>query len=168
MAALREYSISLSRTGGQGSKGDSITDARIENGEIIFTSTRSDGTTFEINAGSLNETFTLDQLQGITIGGLQEGDTLIADANGEFRNYALTPNLIQGVTLDETLTEGDVLMADENGEIRNYQLTTTNILDIDNTGKEEGAVLVYDAATSKYKATTRVEKQETHIIGGSF
>lgn len=94
-----DYSVSLSRVGGQGSKGDSA------------------DTDFEIVSS-------------------QEGDVLIYDATVS--------------------------------KFKNHQLTTSKVLDIDNTGKAEGAVLVYDATAAKYQATTRIEKQETLIIGGSF
>jgi len=131
-----DYSASLSRVGGQGSKGDSVTNADIVSGDIIFTVTRADGTTYEINAGSLNEEFTIDQLADFTVTTPEDGDVFLYDS---------TTN-----------------------EWGNHKLTTSKILDIDNTGKEDGAVLVYDNTAQKYQATNRIEKQTTHIIGGSF
>ena len=108
---MPEFNITLSRTGGQGSKGDSVTDARLDNGDIIFTVTRHDSSTYEINAGSLNEDFTLDQISDLTISNPQEGDTLIYD-NGEFRNHQLTTSKLLDV--DNTNKEdGAVLVYDD-------------------------------------------------------
>jgi hypothetical protein len=54
-----EYSVSLSRTGGQGAKGTSVTNARVdENGFLIIT--LSNGT--EINAGYVGSTSLLTNL----------------------------------------------------------------------------------------------------------
>ena len=130
------YSTSLSRVGGQGSKGDSISNIELRGSEIFATIVRADGTTYEINAGDLDSQFTLDNLSDFTVTNPVEGDVL----------------LYNGV----------------DSQWKNHQLTTTKLLDVDNSGKEEGAVLVYDNASSKYQATTRIEKEETHIIGGSF
>jgi hypothetical protein len=134
---MPEFNISLSRTGGQGSKGDSVVGANIDaNGDFIFTVLKSDGTTEDFNAGSLDENFNIDQISDITLTNPQEGDVLIYDATGS--------------------------------DFKNHQLTTSKLLDVDNSGKEDGAVLVYDNTSSKYKATNRIEKETTHIIGGSF
>jgi DNA integrity scanning protein DisA with diadenylate cyclase activity len=40
--------------------------------------------------------------------------------------------------------------------------------DIDNTGKTDGAVLLFDSASNKYKATTQLNNENTFMIGGSF
>ena len=133
---VNEFKLSLSRTGGQGSKGDSVTSAETRGGELIFTITRADGTTYESNAGAIGGAFSLDNLGDVTI---------------------------------ETPSEGDVVIYDAvESEWKNHQLTTSKVLDIDNTNKEDGAVLVYDNTANKYQATNRIEKQTTHIIGGSF
>ena len=133
---VNEFKLSLSRTGGQGSKGDSVTSAETRGGELIFTITRADGTTYESNAGAIGGAFSLDNLGDVTI---------------------------------ETPSEGDVVIYDAvESEWKNHQLTTSKVLDIDNTNKEDGAVLVYDDTAAKYQATNRIEKQTTHIIGGSF
>jgi hypothetical protein len=133
----QEHTLSLSRTGGQGSKGDSVTNA-VLNGDqdLIITITSADGATSDVNVGNLTPTISLGELSDLDITNAQEGDALIFDSvDSKFKNHALT---------------------------------TSKVLDIDNTGKAEGAVLVYDATAAKYQATTRIEKQETIIIGGSF
>jgi hypothetical protein len=133
---VNEFKLSLSRTGGQGSKGDSVTSADTRGGELIFTITRADGTTYESNAGAIGGAFSLHNLGDVTLNTEADGDVLIYDSAAQ--------------------------------EWANHQLTTSKVLDIDNTNKEDGAVLVYDNTASKYQATNRIEKQTTHIIGGSF
>jgi hypothetical protein len=131
-----DYATSLSRVGGQGTKGDSITNIELRGSEIFATITRADGTTYEINAGDLDAQFDIDNLSDFTVANAADGDVLIYDGT--------------------------------DSQWKNHQLTTSKVLDIDNTGKAEGAVLVYDATAAKYQATTRIEKQETLIIGGLF
>ena len=131
------FTMSLSRTGGQGSKGDSVTNAVINNdADLIVTITKADGTTYDINAGNLEATIDLGDLPDFEIVNKQDGDVLIYDAS--------------------------------NSKYENHQLTTTKLLDVDNTGKVDGAVLVYNNSVQKYQATNRIEKETTHIIGGSF
>jgi hypothetical protein len=132
MTAIREYNITLSRTGGQGSKGDSVTNAEIDNnGNLIITVTAANGTTTEINAGNLEANLQLNDLEGFTI------------TNPEV---------------------GDVLLYGDTNTFENHKLTTSKVLDIDNTGKEDGATLVYDSTAGKYQATSRIEKSTTQII----
>ena len=131
-----DHTVSLSRTGGQGSKGDSVTDIRLDGAELICTITRPDGTTYEISAGSLDDEFLIDYMSDVTIDTPIEGDVMIYDATAS--------------------------------QWKNHQLTTTKLLDVDNTNKEDGAVLLYDGATSKYKATKTIENRNTIIKGGSF
>jgi hypothetical protein len=131
------FTMSLSRTGGQGSKGDSVSNAVINSdADLMVTITRADGTTYEVNAGNLETTIDLGDLNDFDINNSQPGDFL---------------------TYEDSL-----------GKYQNHQLTTSKVLDIDNTNKEDGAVLVYDNTAQKYQATNRIEKQTTHIIGGSF
>jgi len=133
---VNEYTISLSRTGGQGTKGDSVTSAALVSGDLILTITRSDGTTYTSNAGRISETLGIQDMNDVTLNNLADNAVLRYNATA--------------------------------GEWQNHQLTTSNITDIDNTNKEDGAVLVYDNTAAKYQATNRIEKQTTHIIGGSF
>ena len=130
------FVMSLSRTGGQGSKGDSLTNIQLVGAEVIATITRADGTTYDINAGSLDSQFDLDNLSDFTITNVQDGDIV---------QYNSTTS-----------------------QFENHQLTTSKLTDVDNTNKEDGAILVYDNTAQKYQATNRIEKQTTHIIGGSF
>jgi len=132
-----QFTMSLSRTGGQGSKGDSVTNAVINSdADLIMTITRADGTSYEVNAGNLETNIDLGDLPDFEITNQQNGDVLIFD--GVSNTY------------------------------KNHQLTTSRVLDIDNTGKADGALFVYDGTAQKYQATTRIEKSTTNIIGGTF
>jgi len=132
-----KYNVSLSRAGGQGAKGDSITDVYIDNYQLKFEVSNSAGEVVEtITAGNFDNFFSLDGNSDVTL---------------------------------TTVGEGDVLQYDlASSQFKNHKLTTTRILDVDNTNKEDGAVLVYDDTAQKYQATNRIEKETTHIIGGSF
>ena len=112
MPAVREYSISLSRTGGQGSKGDSVTDASIVNGNIVFTITRGDGTTYEINAGALAGQVDTSAISDIQTVNLQDGDILQYNiATATYNNHQLTTSKI--LDIDNTgQQEGSFLVYD--------------------------------------------------------
>ena len=133
-----DYKVSLSRTGSQGSKGDSVTNAAINtDGNLIITITRSDGTTYEIDAGNLESNINLADLPDFQI---------------------TTPK-----------SEGDILIYDADEEVfKNHSLTTTRLLDVDNTNKTDGALLVFDGTSQKYVATNRIEKQTTTVTGGNY
>lgn len=128
----KNFEVKLARTGGQGSKGDSVTAARIENGEFIFTITRADSTTYDINVGS----YSLEEMSDVTLTTRADNDVIIYN--------------------------------EETSQFENHQLTTARISNIDETNKEDGAVLVYDNSSGKYQATNRIEKNTTNIIGGSY
>lgn len=134
-----EYSVSLSRTGGQGSKGDTISNAYIdENNDLIIETLASDGTVTQLNAGtfSFDEAYSLNALNDVTLADLQSGDIVIYDS--------------------------------ETSQFKNHQLTTSKVLDIDNTNVSDGALLVYNGNNSKYTATTTLENPNTIIRGGEF
>lgn len=131
------YAVSQSRTGGQGTKGDSITNAAINNdGNLIVTITRADGTTYDVDAGNIESNIQLTDLDEITLTNTQDGDVLIWNA--------------------------------ADGEFQNHQLTTSKLLDVDNTNRADGALLVYDSTAQKYQATTRIEKATTTVTGGNY
>jgi len=111
--AARSYSVSLSRTGGQGSKGDSVTNAELRGSDVIFEITQGDGSVYEINAGSLNNEFSIDNLFDIALTDPQEGDTLLYDEiDNKFRNHSFTTSNLKDV--DNTNREdGAVLIYDE-------------------------------------------------------
>lgn len=133
-----EYSVALSRTGSQGSKGDSITNITLDpsTDELIFEITDSAGNVSEINAGSIYAAINLDDLNDVETATIADGQIVIYQSS--------TQRYVP------------------------HTLTTTSLTDIDNTSKEDGALFIYDGASSKYKATTTVQNQNIQIIGGTF
>jgi dipeptidyl aminopeptidase/acylaminoacyl peptidase len=136
-----EHSISLSRTGGQGTQGNSISNAVVNaSNELIITVVDSGNNVVNtINAGVID-----------TDGSAIALDTLLdvdatAPADGDALHY-------------ETTTS----------RWTTRKTSTDDISDIDNAGKTEGAVLLYDASTSKYKSTRFLNSNGTQIIGGTF
>jgi hypothetical protein len=139
-AAPVSYALSLSRTGGQGSKGDSVTGVSIAaNGDIIFTLEQASGGTTDVNVGSI-----YGDAGGFNIASLSDVDTT-------------------GVT------DNDILAYDSSAaKFTTRNFTTDQLEDINNAGKAEGALLVYNATTSKYDATNSISNASTNIIGGSY
>jgi len=133
-----EYATSLSRVGGQGSKGDSISNVTLNaNSEIVVTVSTSAGLVLNTyNLGTLAGTINLDELEDVSLAGIIDGQVIQYDS--------------------ETSTYVP------------HTLTTTSMTDIDNTNKTDGAVLLYDGVSSKYKATTQLNNANTYMIGGSF
>ena len=136
------YNLSLARTGGQGSKGNSVTAASIDsNNHLVITVSDSVGNVVEtIDAGSMTpsmvEVISLDAMTDVTITAVQEGDFLQYD----------------GAT----------------SQFVNHSLTTSKLSDVDNLGLADGAMYVYDGSTNKHTATTQIRNSNTTIIGGSF
>jgi len=134
-----EHSISLARTGGQGTKGDSVTNVTInENSELLVEISNAAGVVIEtINAGPLFSELQLEE--------------------------------IENVTINDPLEEGDYIAYNSvESRYENYKLTTAKVLDIDNTNKEDGALLVYNSTSEKYTATATLDNVNTSIIGGTF
>ena len=138
----QDYNLALARTGGQGSRGNSVTSADINSSnELLITISDSAGTVTEVlNAGSLTpsieEFIPINALTDVTVTAAQDGDIIQYNATS--------------------------------GQFVNHTLTTNKIVDIDNTNKADGAVLVYNGSNSKYAATTTINNANTTIIGGSF
>ena len=138
----QDYNISLARTGGQGSKGDSITAANISaDNDLLLTISDSAGNVTEvINAGSL--TPSLDEVHSI--------------------------NAMNDVTIT-AVTDGDIIQYDSaTSQFVNHALTTSKISDVDNTNLADGAMYVYNGTTNKHTATTQISNSNTTITGGSF
>jgi len=136
----QDYNIQLARTGGQGSKGNSVTNATIDaNHNLIITVSDSAGNVVEtINAGSttpsLDEVTSINAMNDVTITAIQSGDIL--QHNGT--------------------------------EFVNHSLTTSRISDVDNTNLADGSLYVYNGTTNKHTATTQLNNSNTTITGGSF
>lgn len=133
-----DYSVSLSRTGGQGAKGDSVSSIYIDaNKNLMVEISNAAGTVIEtINAGSLAERIDLVDLLDVDYQSVSDGQFIIY--NGSTQKFTT------------------------------HTFTTSSISDIDNTNKSDGALLVYNGTTNKYTATTEINNPNTVIIGGSF
>jgi hypothetical protein len=136
----QNYNIQLARTGGQGSKGNSVTNATIDaNHDLIITISDSAGNVVEtINAGSttpsLNEVTSINAMNDVTLTAVQSGDILQHDGT----------------------------------QFVNHSLTTSKIADVDNTNLADGSLYVYNGTTNKHTATTQLNNSNTTITGGSF
>jgi len=125
-----EYATSLSRVGGQGSKGDSVTNAIVDsNTDLIITITKADGTTSEINAGNLEAVIGVADFADFELSNLTEGEIFIYDGTAEkWKNHQLTTSKV--LDIDNTnKTDGAVLLYD--GTSNKYKATTQ--LDNENT-----------------------------------
>ena len=65
------------------------------------------------------------------------------------------------------------LTPNQNILVTNYQINAATIrlgdlFNVDATGETDGAVIVYNATTSKWTATTQVDNINTTINGGNF
>lgn len=138
----QDYNIQLARTGGQGSKGNSVTNATIDaSHNLIITVSDSAGNVVEtINAGnitpSLEEVTSINAMTDVTITAIADGDILQFD--GSSNNFV------------------------------NHSLTTSRISDVDNTNLADGSLYVYNGTTNKHTATTQLNNSNTTITGGSF
>lgn len=133
-----EHSISLSRTGGQGARGDSVTRVYFDDEKnLLVEISNAAGELIEtLNAGSLRERLDLIDLLDVDYESVSDGQFIIYEA--------------------------------ETQQFTTHTFTTTSITDIDNTNKTDGALLLYNGTTQKYTATTDLDNPNTSIIGGSF
>lgn len=117
-----EYTMSLSRTGGQGSKGDSVTNVELRGSEIFATITRADGTTYEINVGDLNSQFDIDNLSDFTVTTPVDGDVLLYDStDSQWKNHQLTTSKV--LDIDNTGKEEGAVLVYDNATSK-YKATT--------------------------------------------
>lgn len=137
-----KLSVSLSRTGGQGSKGDSVTNAFIDGtGHLIIEVTSSSGVVTQVDAGDVSAEFNggITNIDDVTITLPQNGDVLVY--NSSLSVWENKPHTFA---------------------------TTSDLGDVDNTSRTDGSLLVYSQTSSKYEATATLQNQNTIILGGSF
>jgi len=125
-----EYSVSLARTGGQGTKGDSITAAYInDDNELVIELTNSSDVVTIVNAGSLTDSIHLGQLFDVSITAVEDGDYIAYDvATQTYKNHKLTTSKLTDVD-NTNKADGAVLVY--NGTTSKY--TATNTLNNPNT-----------------------------------
>jgi len=133
-----DHSVSLSRTGGQGAKGDSVSRVYFDvDKNLLVEIVNSSGDVVEtINAGSMKERIDLIDLLDVDYSSIADNDFIIYEAATQ--------------------------------KFTTHTFTTSSVSDIDNTNKTDGALLVYNGTTNKYTATTEIENPNTFILGGSF
>ena len=125
-------------------------------GGVYFSNTDIPSDANEVPDASVNWTFVIPE-------------EYLTQTEGDARYLRLASATIAQL-LDVTLTspENEQTLVYDNGNWVNHKLTTTNLADIDNTNKADGALLVYDDTSEKYKATRTLSNQNTQIVGGSF
>lgn len=133
-----DYGLSLSRVGGQGSKGDTISNIEFDSSNnFVVTVTGADGSVASTyNLGPLGNNTSLGNLADVNMTGVADDQVVQFDSS--------TSTFIP------------------------HTLTTTSLTDLDNAGKTDGAMLLYDGSSSKYKATTQLNNGNTFLIGGSY
>ena len=126
-----EYSVSLARTGGQGSKGDTITNVYFdENKNLLVEVTNSSGEVTIINAGSVIENFQLSDLIDVVITDVKDGDYLAYDAATQtYKNYQLTTTRLSDVD-NSARQDGSVLVYNSTSSkyVATNQLNNPNTL----------------------------------------
>jgi len=138
----QDYNLTLARTGGQGSKGNSITNAVIDaSGDLQITISDASGSVVEtINAGSvafaINDVLSIHNMNDVTITAVSDGDIIQYDS--------------------------------DTSQFVNHTLTTSKISDVDNTNLADGTMYVYNGTTNKHTATNEINNSNTTIVGGTF
>ncbi len=132
------YAIALSRTGSQGIKGDSVSSVALNENNDLIITVSS-------SSGEVVETFNLGTLgASITLDELQDINTT-------------------------GITSGQVIQYEsETSTYVPHTLTTGSMTDVDNTNRADGSLLLYDGASTKYKATNKLNNANTTILGGAF
>lgn len=167
------YEVSLSRTGGQGAKGDSITDAYFtEAGNLIFVISNSAGEVVEqIDTGNIVTSLDIDlnDLADVTINLVGAGYTLVYNsATNRWVSRKLLVTDLGDVAITG-IADNHILSYDSaTNKFKNHKLTTSRLSNVDETALTDGAMLLYNGTASKYVATTQLDNQNTTIIGGSF
>jgi diaminopimelate epimerase len=168
-----EYDVSLSRTGGQGSKGNDVTSAYVDtdNHLIIVISDALGNLVEEIDVGNItgNIILSIDELSDVAINFLGEGYLLVynATANRWESKEVKVENLADvEVTAYE---ENDVLLYNSvDSKFNNHKLTTAKLSNINETVLIDGSMFVYDITTGKYVTTTTLDNDNLTITGGTF
>jgi len=118
-----EYSVSLSRTGGQGTKGDSVSSVYIDNGDLIVEISNAAGQLVEtINVGSLKERLDLIDLLDVDYESVSDGQFIIYDGSTQkFTTHTFTTTSISDID-NTNKTDGALLIY--NGTTNKYTATT--------------------------------------------
>lgn len=167
------HEISLSRTGGQGAKGDGVTDAYItqDNHLVLVISNSAGDVIEEVDVGDLSASlfFDLNDLTDVTINLTGAGYVLAYNnTTNKWTSRKLATTDLSDVAIT-AIGENHILAYDNVAKkFKNHKLTTARLSNVDETALTDGALLVYNGTTAKYVATTQIENNNTTIIGGSF
>lgn len=125
-----EYAVSLSRTGGQGTKGDTISNVYVDaNQHLIVQTTNSLGVVTSFDAGDVEADINLDHLEDVIFTNIQEADIIAYDATTQvFRNYQLTTSRMLDIDNNDR-TDGSLLVFKENDN----KYVATSLLNNPNT-----------------------------------
>jgi hypothetical protein len=106
-----EYSVALARTGGQGSKGDTISNVYVdEDQHLIVETTNSAGVVTTFDAGDVEASISLEHLDDVTFTNLQNADYIAYHLPTQtFRNYQLTTSRMLDVNNNDR-TDGSLLV----------------------------------------------------------
>jgi hypothetical protein len=125
-----EYTVSLARTGGQGSKGDTISNVYVDaNQHLIVQTTNSAGVVTTFDAGDVEAALVLDHLEDVVVTNIQEADYLAYDSTTQvYRNYQLTTSRLLDVDNNDRI-DGSLLVYKETDN----KYVATNLLNNPNT-----------------------------------
>ncbi len=125
-----EYLVSLARTGGQGSRGDAITNVYVdEDQHLIVETTNSAGIVTVFDAGDVEADLLFSSLADINLTDLQPNDYIAYDSSTQvFRNYQLTTSRLLDVDNNDR-TDGSLLVFKENDN----KYVATSLLNNPNT-----------------------------------
>ncbi len=123
--------VSLARTGGQGSKGDSVNNVYInEEGDLIVEVVNSAGAVTTFVAGNVNSNTGLSDLIDVTINSLADGDYLAYEAaSSNYKNYRLTTSRVRDI--DNTNRQDGSLLVYNSGTahyVATNQLNNSNLI----------------------------------------
>jgi hypothetical protein len=168
-----DYDVSLSRTGGQGSKGDSVSNVylNLDNHLIIVITDSSGAVVEEIDVGNIdvNVNLGIGELNDVSINFLGSGYFLVYNSTAnrwESKEVKVADLADVEVT---TYTENDVLLYNNTtNKFNNHKLTTAKISNIDETTRVDGSMFVYNNTSNKYETKTTLDNSNLTISGGTF
>jgi len=122
-----EYNVSLSRTGTQGTKGDSISNVYVDtNKNLVVEVSNSAGTVIETYSEALSELLRIIDLKDVSYETREDGDILIYDEEiSAFTTHRFTTSNLRDVD-DSARADGSILIF--NGTAQKYKAS----LNIDN------------------------------------
>lgn len=52
--------------------------------------------------------------------------------------------------------------------IGQFSITMSDISDVDTTGQTDGAMMIFDGTTGKYKMSTQIDNENLSLSGGTY